>query len=353
MDQPAYPRADTEPGLAELHFQQLVSILRRRRGMVVATAVIGTTLVFVASLMIPPRYTAKAQIVLETQTIYSSDGRPAVAQPDEVAALQTHIAAFTSRAHLERVIDSLSEDPDFRTAASWAPKQSRWIGDTVWLEFGARLRDGVARLVASGRPQDEPPTDPALRLDKFERRLNVYQEHGSRVIAVAFSSTSPDQAALAANRVAQLYIASEDERKRAQAGRSLSWLDERLPQLKGELEQAETALQNYRIAHGLPDLHRTDLSDQNLADLTRQLTTAESEYARRQAKLASVRDLQRRGSDVEGLVKNLELTGPCRAPPAGSRGTAVPGRYRRDAGRGASKDAAFGSRAPGGSPQAL
>ena len=87
MDQPAYPRADTEPGLAELHFQQLVSILRRRRGMVVATAVIGTTLVFVASLMIPPRYTAKAQIVLETQTMYSSDGRPAVAQPDEVGCL--------------------------------------------------------------------------------------------------------------------------------------------------------------------------------------------------------------------------------------------------------------------------
>ena len=97
MDQPAYPRADTEPGLAELHFQQLVSILRRRRGMVVATAVIGTTLVFVASLMIPPRYTAKAQIVLETQAIYSSDGMPAVGQPDEEeAALQTHIAAFTS-----------------------------------------------------------------------------------------------------------------------------------------------------------------------------------------------------------------------------------------------------------------
>jgi polysaccharide biosynthesis transport protein len=306
VDHTADPAGSTGPGLAELHFQQLVSILRRRRGMIIATAVIGTTLVFVASLMIPPRYTAKAQIVLETQAINSSDGKPAFAQPDEEAALQTHIAALTSRAHLERVIDSLSEDPDFRAAASWAPKQARWIGDTLWLKFGARLREAVAQLLASAWPQDESPTDPALRLDKFESRLNVYQEHGSHVIAVGFTSTNPEQAALTANRLAQLYIANEDERKRAQADRSLSWLDKRLPQVKGELEQADTAVQNYRMEHGLPDPHRTDPSDQNLADLTRQLTSAESEYAQRQAKLASVRDLQRRGSAVEGLVKNLD-----------------------------------------------
>ena len=295
----------------ELHFQELASVLLRRRGMIIAIAVIGTTLVFVGSLMIPPRYTAKTQIVFETQAIYSSDGRPVVGQPDEEAALQTHIAVLTSRAHLERVLDSLSEDPEFRTAASEAPTESRWIGDILWLELSARLRDGMARLVVFGKPQGQSPTEPALRLDRFERLLNVYQEHGSHVIAVAFSWTSPGQAALAANRLAQLYVGSEDERKRAQAGRGLSWLDERIPVVKGELERAETALQNYRIAHGLADPNRTDLSDQKLADLTRQLTAAESDYAKRQAKLASVRDLQRRGSGNDALVDNLES--PARA----------------------------------------
>ena len=51
------------------------------------------------------------------------------------------------------MIDSLSEDPDFGAAASWAPKQSRSISDTLWLEFGARLREVFAQLVASGRPR--------------------------------------------------------------------------------------------------------------------------------------------------------------------------------------------------------
>jgi uncharacterized protein involved in exopolysaccharide biosynthesis len=67
----------------ELHFQELASALLRRRGMIIAIAVIGTTLVFAGSLMIPPRYTAKTQIVFETHAIYSSDGRPVVGQSDE------------------------------------------------------------------------------------------------------------------------------------------------------------------------------------------------------------------------------------------------------------------------------
>jgi polysaccharide biosynthesis transport protein len=290
----------------ELHLPELLAILRRRRGMIIATAVIGTSLVLFGSLMIPPRYTAKAQIVFETGPAYPGDGKPVTVQPDEEAVLQTHIAGLTSRAYLERVIDSLSQDSDFRAAKSQSRREAQWIGDVLWLEFGARLQEVVAQLFASARQQGQSPTEPALRLDRFERALNIYQEHGSHVIAVAFGSTSPDQAALAANRVAQLYIASEDERKRTQTSGAMSWLDEQIPAAKGELEQAETALQNYRMAHGLPDPHRTDLSDQNLADLTRQLTDAESEYAKRQAKLASVRDLQRRGSDVEGLVKNLD-----------------------------------------------
>ena len=296
----------------EPHFQELASILRRWRRSILATALGGTSLVFFGSLMIPPQYTAKAQIVLETQTIYAGDGRPAIGQPDEEAAVQTHMTALTSRAHLERVLTSLSQDQDFRAAASQPLTEARWIGDVLWFEFGARLRDWGARLVASGEPQGQSPTESeVLRLDRFERRLNVYQERVSHVIAVAFKSTSPGQAAMTANRLAQLYVATEEERKRAQASHALIWLDGRIPEVKEELQKAETAVQNYRIAHGLADPNRTDLSDQKLADLTRQLTAAESDFAKRQAKLASVRDLQRRGSGNDALVENLDS--PARA----------------------------------------
>jgi uncharacterized protein involved in exopolysaccharide biosynthesis/Mrp family chromosome partitioning ATPase len=279
---------------------------------IIATAVVGTSLACAASLMIPPQYTAKAEIVYETQALDAGDGKAAIKQPDDEAAFLNRMTALTSRPHLKRVLDSLLQDPDFRVAASHGPTEGQSIVDGLRLGFIARLRDAVVRLVASGELEGQLPAESEeQRLDTFERRLNVYQERGSHVIAVAFRSTSPQQAALAANRLAEVYVAGENERKRAQTRGLLSSLDERIPEAREELQSAETAVQNYRIAHGVAGPNQSDLSDQKLADLTRQLTAAESDLAKRQAKLASVQDLQRRGSGIDALVENLDL--PARA----------------------------------------
>jgi polysaccharide biosynthesis transport protein len=312
MDRSQHPEYGVEPALTESNFQQLLTVLRRRRGVIIATAVVGTSLAAVASLMIPPQYTAKAEIVYETQAIDAGDGKPAVKRPDDEAAFLNRLTALTSRPHLKRVLDSLLQDPEFRAAASHEPTEARSIIDSLRLGFIARLRDAVVQLVASGELQGQLPTESEeKRLDAFERRLNVYQERGSHVIAVVFRSTSPQQAALAANRLAELYVASENERNRAQTKRLLRSLDERIPEAREELQSAEAAVQIYRIAHGVAGPNQSDLTDQKLADLTRQLTAAESDLAKRQAKLGSVQDLQRRGSGIDALVENLDL--PIRA----------------------------------------
>lgn len=312
MDRPQYRGYGVEPALTERNFQQLLSILRRRRGVIIATAIVGTSLAAVASLMIPPQYTAKAEIVYETQAIDAGDGKPAVKPPDDEADFLNRLTALTSRPHLKRVLDSLLQDPEFRDVASHEPNEARSIVDSLRLSFIGRLRDAVVQLVGSGELQGQlPNASDEKRLDAFERRLNVYQERGSHVIAVAFRSTSPQQAALAANRLAELYVASENERNRAQTKRLLRSLDERIPESREELRSAEAAVQNYRIAHGVAGPNQSDLTDQKLADLTRQLTAAESDLAKRQAKLASVQDLQRQGSGIDALVENLDL--PVRA----------------------------------------
>jgi len=297
------------PEPTDFHFQQLLNILRRRRGIVIATAAIGTGLVFVGSLLIPPQYTAKAQIVSEIRAVDPGDGRTVLAPADAEAGLETHIAALTSRAHLQLALDNLLQDPDFRAPASRGPSRAQSTAEVLWLRFGAPLRQWAARLVGSGGLQGQSSNQlEASQLDKFESRLKVYQERGSHVIAVAFKATSPEQAALAANRVAQLYLDSEDERRREQTSRVLRWLDQRIPEARAEFERAEIEAENYRLAHGLSDPGHTDLSDQKLADLTRQLTAAESELAKRQASLAAVRDLQHRGAGIDVLVENLDWT---------------------------------------------
>lgn len=277
----------------ELHFQELISILRHRRRTIIAVTMIGTVLVLLGSMLIPTRYTATAQIIVETGTMYPGNAQGDAGQSEEEAIVQTHITALTSRAQLERVLDSLSHDRRYRAAGASAPGGMRQVAASLWHKYAAPLRDGVARLAASvtgkAAPGAPPTKTAALRVERFRRSLKVFQEGGSHVIAVAFTSVSPDRAALAANHLAELYVKSEDDWKLAQLNRVINWLDERIPDVKARYKEADTAVQNYRVAHGLADPARADVSDQKAADLTGELIAAESALAKRRAELDSDR----------------------------------------------------------------
>lgn len=301
-----YQWSGAEPGPLDSNLQQLVNILRRRRRSILAIALAGTALVFLVSAMIPPQYTAKAQIVFDPQATDLGDGRQSSGAAETEAIVQTDITALTSRPFLQRVLDNLSQDPGFRAAAQ-PPRGFRWLGDVLWRNTGARLRELMSGSTASDTSQGQSLTpSQQRRLDAFERNVNVYQERDSHVIAVTYSATSSGQAAMAANRIAQLFIGGEQERKRAEANRIEQWLNQRIPEVATGYEQDETAVQNYLTGHNLAEPNPNGVSDQRVAELNRELATAESDLAKRQAQLASIRDLRQRGSNVDAIVGQLD-----------------------------------------------
>ena len=296
-----------EPSLAESNLQQLVNILRRQRHSILAIALVGTALTFTVGAMIPPQFTAKAQIVFDPKATELGDGQHPLEAAETEAVVQTDITALTSRPFLQQVFDNLSQDPDFRAAAR-PPRGIRWIGDVLWRNSVGRLRDLTSDFTAQGvSPRGQSLTPLQLRrLDAFERSVNVYQERDSHAIAVTFESTSPGQAALAANRIVQFFISDEQERKRGDATRIGQWLDQRIPEVAAGLEQDETAVQSYLTAHNLADVSASGVSGQRATELNRQLATAESDLATRQAQLASIRDLRNRGAGVDTVVTQLD-----------------------------------------------
>ena len=282
--------------------------------------------------MIRPQYTAMAQIVIET-------GRPNPATETQRRATgrrgdrpDPHYGAHLPCPIGARAQQPLGNIPLFvrpgrrRRAASGGSRPLYGTNSARHCGTGSR---GLAASVACRRGTRSIAAEAeALRLDRFQHSLKVSQEGGSLVIAVAFKASSPGHAALAANRVVQLYVKSEDERKRAQVNRVVSWLNERIPTVEAGFKQAETAVQNYRVAHGLADPDRTDLSDQKLADLTRQLISAEI----RSGQASGRAGLRRRPAPVSlwhrPLARGRRLAGRRRAAPAGRCAAAIRGRSR-------------------------
>jgi polysaccharide biosynthesis transport protein len=241
--------------VGELHFNQVAAILRRRSLLILTIAGIGTVLATIVGLLIPPKYTAMAQLVIEAPAGSAAERAPGVSAMDE--SIDTHVTLLSSRDHLERVIESLSQDPEFRLAArnTADPEPTPGAGsgarqsaaldqptgstatETTGLnEFRRRLNIWLGVFRRSGTTAVPP-------LEEFERNTRAMQERRSRVISVGFTSTSPEKAAAFANRIVQLYVDGLIEQKQAYANREMARLDERIAEAKYETERAGTAVQ--------------------------------------------------------------------------------------------------------------
>ncbi len=301
-----FVEADLPPMRTEFQFQQLINMLRRRSRMIAMITIVGTTLVCLGGLLIPPQYTAKSQIVFEPEVAGLGHGREIV-QTDDQGAIQTQVTALTSRAHLQNVLTSIANDADIH-APLQGTSEAQGAVEKLWLALGADLRGWTGRVRAAieERLGHSKAADPSMSVDRFERDLNVSQERGSHVIAISLRSTNPEEAARGANRVAQLYYDSQYEQKRENINRTLAWLGGRIAELREDVEKTEAAVQEYRIEHGLAEARRTDPVNSKIADLNQKLTAAEAELASQQARLSFIHELQRRNTGVTYLAHTLD-----------------------------------------------
>ncbi|MGE0055969.1 MAG: Wzz/FepE/Etk N-terminal domain-containing protein [Hyphomicrobium sp.] len=187
-------------------------ILRRRWKLIAATCLAVGALVGAIAVLLPPRFTAKAQVVLDPMT-RGSTREPVPASAMDDAAVETHVAMLASESHLRRVLDSFIAD---RTGKA-----------------DDKISKNAAAQLAS------------LSIEELADHLKTYKEHRSRVITVAYTSTSAEAAAAIANRIVDLYLAYDTE-TRLSGNDAFSELDSQIQTAKAETNRARTALEDYR-----------------------------------------------------------------------------------------------------------
>jgi len=201
---------------AETQLQQVVSMLARRCKLILAMGLLGATLAGVVGLLMPPEYTAKAQILIDPQQISLAGVRTGSALPVNDLAIETQVAMLLSRNHLRHVHESLLVEPELQVAD-----------------------DGL------NRSWSEAVAIPGV--DELEVSLNAYQERQSRVVAITFTWTDPQMAAAIANQVARLHVATRVDLKKAEKvsasfDQELADLEYQLSLAKADLEARQTQL---------------------------------------------------------------------------------------------------------------
>jgi polysaccharide biosynthesis transport protein len=318
-------------GEPEVQFQQLIGILLRRRWSIIVISLLGAILAGVFGLLIPPKYTAKAQIVVEPQAV-PSGAQATISQSLDELAIDTHITMLNSRNHLQKVLDILHHDPAFRAVGSDAatepdptatkaaadpsppPEGVDFLADPASAESGGLTFGEIRRRVSLWIGAAGSRRASGLGLDDLDRGLKVNQELRSRVISVSFTSESPLRAAAVANQTVQVYVEDLTSQKRQYATSELARLSQRSAELKSEMERAGTAVQ--RLIQQRPNIvagtdGERDKADIRLRELERAAATDAQLYDKLMRRQKEIRDLQ---DAFAPDVRILSLAGPPNRP---------------------------------------
>ena len=91
--------------------------------------------------------------------------------------------------------------------------------------------------------------------DELRESLNISEQgKQSGILKMRLDGREREIIATILNEITDFYLQKSVERKSAEAAKALSLIEEQLPVIKGKMESAETALNNYRLETGSIDL---------------------------------------------------------------------------------------------------
>lgn len=188
-------------------------------------------------------------------------------------------------------------------------------GVTKYGPIQLRVDQMVARV---GTSFDLKRVSSQLTTEDLKNALNINERaRKSGIISVTLYGEDAARIAATVNRIASIYVQQNVDRKSAQAQQMLQFLSEQLPQLRADLEQAESRYNAFRAQNGTVDLEaegklllQSIVDDKTrLIELQQQRAALVQRYMPEHASLRAIDtqidDLQRQQADFNRKVAAL------------------------------------------------
>jgi len=294
---PASPGGQDSEGL---DLRQLLSALYRRKAIILGCLVLGVVIAEIVVNQFTPRYTAAADVMLETrkfqilnfQSVLSGMSTDFAAVADEVALLNgpTIASKAAARLHLER-------EPEFNPALRPAPgfDPIGWVQHVISLPFS--LFNSPAPPPSKSDDSLRPETPDATPAGyALMGHVSASNDGQSYIISIRAQSENPRLAADIANAYVDAYLTDQLDVKYEATARASEWLNSHLADLRKKVEDSERAVALFQQQHNLAPSKGSTLSDQQVSELNSQLIIASADLAQQQ-------------SDLQGLQAALRTPG--------------------------------------------
>lgn len=295
-------------GGQELDLQQLLRTLWRRKMVIVSTVVLLTTLVTLVVLQLTPRYTATANVMLETRQNKVVDIESVMSgMSADMTTVLGEVEVISSTSLIRRVVSklNLTQDPEFNTKLKKTPWYAAMFNLETYLSRDVLVSMGLRKAeieLSEGEAQEKLDAEV---VEAVKANLSVAPVYRSLVIAVSFTSTNPRKAALIANTIADNYIVDQLEAKYEATQRATSWLNERIGDLRDKVQHAEAAVEAYREDVEAQVGQGTQMTNQQISELNSQVILAQTKQAEARARLEQVERLLKTESGLASAAEVL------------------------------------------------
>ncbi|MBO9709903.1 MAG: polysaccharide biosynthesis tyrosine autokinase [Caulobacter sp.] len=286
-----------ETGATMLDLNVLIATFRRRLRLFAAVALAVLVAVLLFTLQETPKYTATAQVMLDTRTEQVTDVNAVLSGlPADSPVVDTEVEVLRSRSLASRVIKQLKldQDPYFNPYAPNAKGAKSWL---PWVKKAVAPTAAVDPVEVQRRQETV--------VDRVLANLKVKRAGLTYLITVDYTHPDPAQAARLANAFADLYLTEQLEAKFQATKSANEWLDTRVADLRDQLQAAEADVQQYKIANNLLSAEGATLTEQEISGLNQQLAGARAEQAETDARLATAKAQLARGSNGEDVGEAL------------------------------------------------
>jgi len=261
--------------LPGIDFQELLGVLWRGKWIIALSMCVALGLAALAVLVVPYKYTATTQILIDPLDLRASQNEVAPAIPQSDAAVlqvESQARVITSDTVLRRVVAELQldRDPEF-----------------------------VRGAIALQHPE-------LAALNELQKRIQVKRPERTYVVEVSVTSEVPAKAAEIANAIAQAYLAEQTE-TRANAARQVSQaLSSRLKELQSRVRDSEQKVEAYKATHNILGSTGELINEQQLTSLNTQLSAAHGRTAEAKARLEQIETVQKTKTAIGSFPEALQ-----------------------------------------------
>ena len=273
-------------------------LLNRRKALIVGSGLVAVVLMALVIAQATPMYKASSRIMLDTRTFKVVSTEAALSGVDtlNIGAIQSELEVIQSEFLIGRVVDrlGLASNPDFNGT------RPPGFLDTALEPVRELWRSGISSLLAPApppQPQTAQPkparvedSDPGRRaaIGAVAGHLSVTLLGRTFVILVTVESTDGTMSARIANAIAEVYLADQVDNKNEANRRATEWLEERLAELRRNLQVAEESVATYRRDKGLAGSPEGSMSAQTLTDLNSKYLGAKMKRIEKEGRLVAL-----------------------------------------------------------------